>query len=85
MAADRVRQAFQPVAADDQRVRDTAVLEFAEHGLPLLRTFAAGGAQPQAEDVAFAVEFTPIASYTGRFANCASRTLITVASINNTG
>jgi len=29
--------------------------------------------------------FTPITTYTGRFATWESRTLITIASINNTG
>ncbi len=52
---DRFRQAFQPVAHDDAHVVDTAVLDLGEDLQPVLGALAAG-ADPQPENVAFAID-----------------------------
>jgi len=53
---DRLGEPFQPVAADDERVGDTAVAELGEHRHPKLRAFTTGRADPHAEHVALTVE-----------------------------
>jgi hypothetical protein len=47
---------FQAVAAHDQRVGDPAVAELGGHRHPLLRALTTRRTEPEAEDVAFAVE-----------------------------
>ena len=51
----RVGQALQAVAAQDQHVSDASGLQLGEGPHPVLRGLAAGRADPQAQDVAFAV------------------------------
>ena len=53
---DRGRQSFESVAAHDQRVGQAPVAQLGQHGRPLLGALAAGGAQPQAQHVAFALK-----------------------------
>src|ERR1700721_1644939 len=53
---DRVRQAFQPVTANDQRVEETAVSELGEHRHPLLSSLPTSRPEPQAEDVTLTLE-----------------------------
>ena len=51
---------------------------------PLLSALIAGRAEPQAQNVTFAVHVHADRHVTGRLATWLSRTLITIASINNT-
>ena len=58
-AADRVRQALEAVADDEEHVRHAAVLDVGEHVHPELRALPAAGAGPQAQDVAAAGQVDP--------------------------
>jgi hypothetical protein len=54
-SACRVRQPLQAVAAQHQHIVDTAMLEFAQHPQPKLCGLAASRADPQPQDITFAV------------------------------
>src|SRR5665213_1902142 len=53
---NRIGEAFQSVAAHDQRITDAAVAQLGEHRHPLLRTLPTRWPKPQAEHVTFTVE-----------------------------